>query len=85
MSREKCDEDVYQNGTQCLLIGGASGFTGDRLEEICEIVATELKTKIDRHMYAGRYVVKTLGDWNVVRESLLEHILKEFPKLQYME
>ena len=58
MSTGKCDQEVYDNGSPLAVIDAPK----EKAEEICQLATLLSGQEIDWHYFAGRVVIKCVGD-----------------------
>ena len=56
---DRCDKDIYDNGTQVFL---THTISGKDIEKWVQKIAEESGEKVDWHYFGGRAVVLALGD-----------------------
>ncbi len=66
---EKCDQEIYENGTVVAVLDGGS----EVIEEACQQASKNCGFKIDWFYFGGRAVVKTLGNYEQARMSVLSY------------
>ncbi|MFY0656175.1 MAG: hypothetical protein JXR12_05320 [Neptunomonas phycophila] len=64
---DKCNKDIYEKGSVVAVLDGGSKV----IEEATQNASKECGFDIDWYYFGGRAVVKTLGDVNKARESVL--------------
>lgn len=72
MDSNKCDSEIYEKGEVIFVTNTIRSF---RMEEWCKAIAEDSGQPVDWHQYAGRCVMKALGDLDKVRKSII-HLKK---------
>jgi NTP pyrophosphatase (non-canonical NTP hydrolase) len=62
-----CDKDIYQNGDH---IYTTHSIPPEEMEQFVKMVAWHSGQRVDWHFYAGRAVVKAIGDIEKVKASI---------------
>lgn len=70
MSLEPCNPNIYENGIHVATMAGPSAAL---IEEYIETIRKTTGQAIDWNYAAGRAVVKTTGDHELVRKAILDN------------
>lgn len=65
---DRCDQEVYDKGTVVFL---TNTIRSARMEEWVQAIAQHCGQKVDWHQFAGRSVMKALGDLHRVRKAII--------------
>ena len=66
---DQCNQEVYDKGTVVFL---TNTIRSVRVEEWVQAIAKESGQPVDWHQFAGRAVVKALGDLHKVRKAIVK-------------
>ncbi len=67
MSSEKCNKEVYENGSSVFL---THTMAAEHVEEWVQAVAKESGQKVDWHYFGGRANILALGDLEKVQKAM---------------
>ncbi len=67
---DKCDQEVYDKGTVVFI---TNTIRTPRMEEWVQKIAADSGQRVDWHQYAGRPVMKALGDLDRVRKAIIKN------------
>jgi len=67
---DKCDQEVYEKGEVVFI---TNTIRSSRMEEWVQKIAQDSGQRVDWHQFAGRPVMKALGDLHAVRKAIVKN------------